>query len=466
MTVSVAAPPVSSALAPPDSMSSSRNYALLAPSGSSSGTGLGIVRPTLSTNTSSNSNSNSSSSHSPSSGPESSSHGPLRKPPSEGKRSPNTNRTPTIPKVIVKKEPSSPPATALPTPRHRPRRLDLSAPTMAPAGALSSRPSAPLTSRESAGLMQDVGLACLSPGFSTHDPTMRNQLERSMSVREQQRKIIEARQKGTGGGSKDTDGTSPALFKATRTPGGRRKGPPPGLSIHAPSASQFANERVVQSAPLHQSFTGLRQPAHQRYPPPTAMPHNASQQHAAQNQHQGQDQRHIHHVPATQTTNRLPPITDVFNDLPPSSRRHSPHNTLPAPQHHGHGQHPHTLPSPGFAPVPHTAGYTPASRPREYKSAEEAVHSLTGGREDLLPRLVHYGGHQPPTPPSPGGMAGSRRRDREEYEGDVRTPPLGRGPAQAKARREGGESEAERAKREEFIMLCGRLWDLFHAPAA
>ncbi|RJE16647.1 n-acetylglucosamine-6-phosphate deacetylase, partial [Aspergillus sclerotialis] len=23
------------------------------------------------------------------------------------------------------------------------------------------------------------------------------------------------------------------------------------------------------------------------------------------------------------------------------------------------------------------------------------------GREDLLPKIVHYGGHQPPTPPSP-----------------------------------------------------------------
>jgi hypothetical protein len=43
----------------------------------------------------------------------------------------------------------------------------------------------------------------------------------------------------------------------------------------------------------------------------------------------------------------------------------------------------------------------PASRSHEYKSAEEAKASLSGNRPDLLPRLVHYGGHQPPTPPSP-----------------------------------------------------------------
>jgi hypothetical protein len=40
-------------------------------------------------------------------------------------------------------------------------------------------------------------------------------------------------------------------------------------------------------------------------------------------------------------------------------------------------------------------------RPREYKSAEETVQSLSGGREDLLPRLVHYGGQLRIMPPSP-----------------------------------------------------------------
>jgi hypothetical protein len=35
------------------------------------------------------------------------------------------------------------------------------------------------------------GLACLSPGFQTHDPVMREQLQRSLSVRDQQRSIIE-----------------------------------------------------------------------------------------------------------------------------------------------------------------------------------------------------------------------------------------------------------------------------------
>jgi hypothetical protein len=37
----------------------------------------------------------------------------------------------------------------------------------------------------------------------------------------------------------------------------------------------------------------------------------------------------------------------------------------------------------------------------QYTSPGEAVQSLSGGREDLLPRLVHYGGHQLPTPPEP-----------------------------------------------------------------
>src|ERR1700730_8732748 len=86
------------------------------------------------------------------------------------------------PKIIVKKEPSSP---DLPTPRHRPRKLDLSK-NSSSSNPLGSR-GQPLTSRESGLGIQDVGLACLSPGFVTQDPTMREQLQRSISVREQQR---------------------------------------------------------------------------------------------------------------------------------------------------------------------------------------------------------------------------------------------------------------------------------------
>lgn len=105
---------------------------------------------------------------------------------------------------------------------------------------------------------------------------------------------------------------------------------------------------------------------------------------------------------------------------------------------------------------------------------------------------MHYGGHQPPTPPSPMppksssnpnpfpnssshilGPAGAdlhrsgsmRRRGRDEYERDMGTPPLGR----QDVRRggpfgEGRDSpETQRKKKEEFISLCARAWDLFHS---
>lgn len=100
---------------------------------------------------------------------------------------------------------------------------------------------------------------------------------------------------------------------------------------------------------------------------------------------------------------------------------------------------------------------------------------MVGGREELLPRLVHYGGHQPPTPPSPKTIGlgvsqtgGARRRDREEYERDAGSPPLGRGPQPQQQRKgpfgEGRDSpETNRQKKEEFIQLCARAWDLFHS---
>jgi hypothetical protein len=336
-------------------------------------------------------------------------------------------------------------------------------------GALSARPSAPLTSRESAGLaLHDVGLACLSPGFNTQDPSMREQLERSMSVREQQRKIIEARSKGgkpLGEADTPRHGPESSSFRSSaRTPGtSRRKGPPPGLSIAPPSHEQFANERVIQSAPLHMSFP--------RHPMPL------SRQVLNQPSNLGQAS-HIHHVPANQTNNKLPPIADVFpgelqHGLASSSRNslyHSPGNSS-----HSNVQPP--LPSPSYPPPPHTASFPhpSSSRPREFKSAEEAVQSMVGGREELLPRIVHYGGHQPPTPPSPKNIGlgvshngSSRRRDRDEYERDAGSPPLGRGP-QPQQQRKGpfGENrdspETNRQKKEEFIQLCARAWDLFHS---
>ncbi|KAF2845386.1 hypothetical protein T440DRAFT_408170 [Plenodomus tracheiphilus IPT5] len=136
------------------------------------------------------------------------------------------------------------------------------------------------------------------------------------------------------------------------------------------------------------------------------------------------------------------------------------------------------MPSPSFPP-PQFQQPPPTSRPREYKSAEEAVQSLSGGREDLLPRLVHYGGHQPPTPPSPMPKQGqssayphpelhrsgsTRRRGRDEYEMDNGTPPLGRQQARAGPFGAGRDSpDTQLKKKEEFIGLCARAWDLFHS---
>ncbi|KAL1622311.1 hypothetical protein SLS56_008801 [Neofusicoccum ribis] len=375
-----------------------------------------------------------------------------------------SSRNSHAPKIVVKREPDSP---EMPASRHRPRRLDLSS-NVHSSGALSARPSGPLTGKESAGLvMHDVGLACLSPGFQTQDPAMRSQLQRSMDVRDRQRQIIEARQKGKTVQIHDNQEAS--TYAATANPfksGGkgpassRRKGPPPGLSIATPSAQQFANERVIQSAPLNQSFTGMRGSQFQ----------SLSRQVANQPSNLAQTS-HIHHVPAQQTNNRLPPISDVFaGETIPQPREAGRYNGSPG--HSSHSNQP--LPSPGFPPNAHSQSSQPPRR-REYKSAEEAVQSMSGGREDLLPRIVHYGGHQPPTPPSPMPQKNqngqtevhrttSRRRTREEYERDMGTPPLGRQERRPGPFGEGRDSpETQRRKKEEFIQLCARAWDLFHS---
>ncbi|KAK4041069.1 hypothetical protein C8A01DRAFT_45706 [Parachaetomium inaequale] len=273
------------------------------------------------------------------------------------------------PKIIVKKEPGSP---GIQTARHRPRKLDLSKNT----SVASPATGRPLTARDGL-VIQEVGIACLSPGFVPKDATEQEQLNRSMSVREHQRQIIEARlqqQSARLGDGPDKD-KEPSHF-AAKTPGfARKRGAPPGLSIVAPSHEQFANERVIQSAPLGQTFTGRHNP-HPLTRHITNQPSNLA------------STSHIHHVPANQTNNRLPPIADVFGQ-----------NLSGHPESSGHAlfasQSRAPLPSPHHPPPPQSA------RSREYKSAEEAQVELAGGRAELLPKLVRYGGHQPPTPPSP-----------------------------------------------------------------
>ncbi|MCJ1282986.1 hypothetical protein MMC26_002313 [Xylographa opegraphella] len=397
----------------------------------------------------------------------------------DGKRSPLSSRQGHPPKIIVKKEPPSSPEVPA-TSRHRPRKLDLTSSTPLSQGSATSRPSAPLTARESASLgMQDVGMACLSPGFQTQDPSMREQLQRSISVREQQRHIIESRlqksAKPTDSGGERTSELNP-FGSGLKTPMTSKKRPPPGLSIVPPSHEQFANERVIQSAPLNQSFTGRHQP-HPMTRHTANQPSNLSQT------------SHIHHVPATQTQNRLPPLADVFageglginregTSRPPYYHSNSNSNS-------SHSNHRPAFPSPGLPP-PSAHHGPPSSRPREYRSAEEAVAEMAGGREDLLPKIVHYGGHQPPTPPSPSMGHGlpthkqvhphplhgdamrngsGRRRARMEYERDMGTPPLGSGPEPRKGPfGEGRDSpETNKRKKDEFLALCSRAWELFHS---
>ncbi|KAB8069382.1 hypothetical protein BDV29DRAFT_51786 [Aspergillus leporis] len=405
--------------------------------------------------------------------------------------SPSSQNGSNAPRVIVKKEPPSSPAMQTHS-RPRPRKLDLST-SLPTSGGLSARPpGGPLTAN-----MQEVGIACLSPGFQTHNPIMREQLQRSLSVRDQQRSIIESRlQRSAKDDGPDGIRPSESSFGLPRATSSKRR-PPPGLSIVPPSAAQFANERVIQSAPLHQTFTGRHQPQ-----PLT--------RHIANQSPTLGSTSHVHHVPATQTNNRLPPLSDVFGSDSLGSRERDA-NRAPFYQHatNSNSSQSNNLPP---LPSPRIPGNTAqaSKRPREYHSAEEAVQELSGGREDLLPRIVHYGGHQPPTPPSPRTVNGqnksavahseavpmasaqlpssqpmypsertARRRTRSEYEQDNGSPPLGHGPepqyrpnpalapgagASCGPFGAGRDSpEAQRRKKEEFLGLCARAWDLFHS---
>ncbi|KAI0851852.1 hypothetical protein F5Y00DRAFT_218705 [Daldinia vernicosa] len=353
------------------------------------------------------------------------------------------------PKIFVKKEPGSP---DIPAGRHRPRRLDLSK-SLTGSGAATARPA---LGREGLGI-QEVGIACLSPGFVTQDPVMKEHLQQSMNVREQQRRIIEARlqqQSAKGDGPDNGKEKDPISQFAAKTPGmSRRNKAPPGLSIVAPSHEQFAHERVIQSAPLGQTFTGRHNPQ-----PLT--------RHLANQPSNLSSTSHIHHVPANQTANRLPPISDVFGGQGlPSHAESSARAFYPGSSHGPLASPGHPPPGPSQPPM--------SGRGREYKSAEEVQHELAGGRPELLPKIVHYTGHQPPTPPSPRnglnpldtGRSTSRRRTRAEYE-EGSSPPLGHGPAPTRRGPFGAgrdSPETQRQKREEFLKICERAWDLFHS---
>ncbi|KAF4585692.1 hypothetical protein GQ602_004997 [Ophiocordyceps camponoti-floridani] len=358
---------------------------------------------------------------------------------------------PRPPKIVVKKEPGSP---TLSTTRPRPRKLDLSKSSNSSSNMPAS--AVPLSARDNLGI-QEVGIACLSPGFVTQDPVMKEQLQRSMTVRDQQRHIIESRlhqqsAKGDGPSDKDRDGASQQF--AAKTPGmSRRNKAPPGLSIVAPSHEQFADERVIQSAPLGHSFTARQHPA-------------PLSRHVANQPSHLSSTSHIHHVPATQTNNRLPPLSDVFGQSVSAHPDNAPGSLYPGNPVRG------PLKSPSHPPPPPQQLLT-SGRPREFKSAEEAQHELAGGRPELLPKIVHYGGHQPPTPPSPapgnrqpdGSRSASKRRTRTEYE-EGTSPPLGHGPAPTRRGPfgEGRDSpETQRQKKDEFLRLCSRAWDLFHS---
>ncbi|KAK7952645.1 uncharacterized protein PG986_008373 [Apiospora aurea] len=368
------------------------------------------------------------------------------------KSSPSSaSRSSAAPKIFVKKEPGSP---DLPTTRHRPRKLDLSKNSaLTGSGAQTARLPG---GRDSLGI-QEVGLACLSPGFITQDPMMKEQLQRSMNVREQQRHIIEARlqqQSAKGDGPEGAKDSANMGAFAAKTPGisSRRNKAPPGLSIVAPSHEQFAHERVIQSAPLGQTFTGRHNP-------------HPITRHVANQPSNLSSTSHIHHVPAQQTANRLPPIHDVFGQglsaHPESTNNPSNNNNSRLYPTSSHGP----PASPGQAPQ---QSQPPMSaRPREYRSAEEAQHELTGGRPELLPKIVHYTGHQPPTPPlATQCRSASKRRTRAEYE-EGGSPPLGHGPSATRRAGPFGAGrdspETQRAKREEFLRICERAWDLFHS---
>ncbi|KAH6636164.1 hypothetical protein F5144DRAFT_591404 [Chaetomium tenue] len=285
---------------------------------------------------------------------------------------PSSSTSPSAHRTAPAPPPPPPPAPSVPKCRRTENNCEEGTRNTSIVSPATGRP---LTARDGLGI-QEVGIACLSPGFVPKDAAEQEQLNRSMNLKDQQQQLIKSRlhQSTKPGDGPDKDKETGHF--AAKTPGfARKRGAPPGLSIVAPSHEQFANERVIQSAPLGQTFTGRHNP-HPLTRHITNQPSNLA------------STSHIHHVQATQTNNRLPPIADVFGQglsgHPESSGHAMFANQSRAP-----------LPSPHHPPMPQSA------RSREYKSAEEAQAELAGGRPELLPKLVRYGGHQPPTPPSP-----------------------------------------------------------------
>lgn len=467
-----------------------------------------------------------------------------------------------MPEIKTERGPSPgpPPLTA----RRRPQKLDLDT---NPGAMPSGRPSAPLTAKDSGGLssMQEVATACLSPGVDTSNPRVREQMERSKEMADQQRAIIASRQMKSGGKGAESSGSKPAGDLGPPPPatsgfskpnaGPIRKKPPPSSLALGGGGGYPGEPRVIQSAPLNQTFTGLNR-----------QPHPLSRQVLEHSHQQGyglhnprQPSQPYSPTASTPQSTRLPPIADVFanerlgpgrpnhtlnrsNSGPGSANQASREQPLyapitnsiesrPAPPLSSSGVASPARPAPYADSISHqdyppppsshesfmrsTAASHPQPRPaqedREYRSAEEAIHSMAGGREELLPKVVHYGGHQPPTPPSPLGPMGhhshsdpryghqpnnlkteaaernERRRTREEFERDHEHAgadeaererererrrvdgPIGGVPGLGfgfgTLRNDGSSRhspETLRRKKEEFIGLCARAWDLLH----
>lgn len=397
----------------------------------------------------------------------------------------------------VKIEPSSPTLNA-PAPRRRPQHLNLTASNH---GNHVTHASGALTARPPIRDGQELAIACLSPGLSIHSPGRRDQLQRSAEVRERQRQMIESRNKQARGEDPGPPAEINSFGRSMNAPtNARRKRPPPNLSIAPPSHTQFANERVIQSAPINQSFTGLRSG-----PPPSRHipPHGPSGL--------GQPGPPLHPYPAGQNNNRLPPLADVLGERGTRQPFHR------SPGHSSHSNHQPPLPSPGFPPQQHhpagdareragpydsrphetrpafqapreqlpspqdgnRAINAPPPPRREYGTADEPARAYRGEE----PRPAYYGGHQPPTPPSPQQMPNAahphpqaqpeshfrasfpKRRGRDEYERDNGSPPLGRQPPRAAPFEEQeprfGDSAEERKR--QFLWHCERAYELMHS---